>query len=104
MIDKEDFKYCELNKASRKVFPTYFLLDLKLSTEQKQILSKLITFLRNVVKSHTPPPPKTCPTCGQTVFPFFADTWLITEHIDLVRIADLLEKLLEPNRWSGNHT
>ena len=104
MIKEKDFKYCKLNEASEGVFPTYFLLDLALSEEQKNSLGKLITFLDEVRKKHTPPPPKVCSECGQTSPILYADTWWIGDHISIGQKADVLKKVLEPNRWEGDHT
>jgi len=104
MIEEKDFKYCKLNEASKGIFPTYFLLDLNLSEEQKNNLTKLINFLEDVQRKHTPPPPETCPECGQTIFAFYADTWWFGDHVYLGHDISVLKRLLEPNRWMGDHT
>ena len=105
MIGKEDLKYCKVNEASKGIFPTYFLLDLKLTYEQKKILNKLIKFLKELKARHTPPPPpKPCPTCGNAPTVFFADTWCITEAGSLGLDIALYESLLKPHRVHGDHT
>ena len=104
MIDKKYFKYCKLNEASEGIFPTYFLLDLTLSEEQRTNVRKLIAFLEDVAKRHTPPPPKTCPECKRTTPNFYADTWWLGDHLIIGQQVDLLKMLLEPNHWGGDHT
>ena len=104
MIDEKYFQNCKLNEGSKGIFPTYFLLDLSLSEEQKNNLRNLIAFLEDVAKKHTPPPPKTCPDCKQTIPNFYADTWWVGDHLSIGQQVDLLKKLLEPNHWIGDHT
>jgi hypothetical protein len=104
MIDEKDFKYCKLNEASKGIFPTYFLLDLNLSEEQKTNLKNLISFLDDVQKKHTPPPPKVCPECGQSTPITYADTWWFGDHVLISQQIDALKQLLEPHRWLGDHT
>jgi len=105
MIEEKDLKYCKVNEASKGIFPTYFLLDLKLTKEQKTNLNKLIKFLTDLEAHHTPPPPpKPCPTCGYTPPTFFADTWCLTEHLSLGEKIRLYKGLLEPHKVEGDHT
>jgi len=104
MIKEKDFRYCKLNEASEGIFPTYFLLDLALSEEQKSNLGKLITFLDEVREKHTPPPPEVCPECGQSIAVPYADTWWFGDYAYLGQKVDTLKQLLEPNRWEGDHT
>jgi len=104
MIDEKYFQYCKLNEGSKGIFPTYFLLDLSLSEEQKNNLKKLIAFLEDVTKKHTPSPPETCKECKQPVLNFYSDTWWFGEHLVLGQQVDLLKRLLEPNHWTGDHT
>lgn len=105
MIDEKDLDFCETNQPSKKIFPSYFLLDLQLNNEQRESLKRLIEFLRVIGRSHQPPEPKgPCPTCGNIPIIFFTDTWGPNEWCGYLENADLLEKLLEPNRWEGDHT
>jgi len=105
MFDEKDLKYCKINEASKGIFPTYFLLDLKLTNEQKEILNRLIKFLTDIKARHTPPPPpKPCPTCGNVPPTFFADTWGLNEVVFLDQKISFYKSLLEPHRVNGDHT
>jgi len=104
MIDNKDRKYCKINQASEGIFPTYFLINLNLSKEQKTVLKRLISFLEALVKRHTPPPPKICPTCGIMRSSSYADTWGLTDHLFVASKVEILKKLLQLSRINGDHT
>lgn len=104
MLEKKDLKYCRINEESQGIFPTYFLLDLELTAPQKKGVAKLIKFLEDVKGRHTPSPPRVCPLCEQPAGPQFVDTWAAGAHIDLGYQIDALKAILEPNRWTGDHT